>query len=183
MVFFFQIPQEGYGHQISMPNVTPPEALQNWEMLAKEHDKDLNPYFKQFFMFDRPIEFRPVEWINPAFPTKGRPYKYVWMRAKGEMPQESYWHRIVLAYASDYNLLSTALLPHGDEVNMLNMQMASLDHAMWFHRDFNMNDWLLYATDSPSASGARGFTRGNVFTRDGRLVASVTQEGLMRPRK
>jgi acyl-CoA thioesterase II len=103
------------------------------------------------------------------------------MKTKGEMPADNpFMQQCVLAYASDYNLLTTALLPHGNETSFGDMQLASLDHSMWFHRPFRMDEWLLYAIDSPSASGARGFTRGNVFTQEGVLVASVVQEGLLR---
>ena len=108
------------------------------------------------------------------------PVRHVWMRAKGQMTDEKKWHQLSLAYASDYNLLTTALLPHGLAGNFTDVMLASLDHAMWFHRDFRMDDWLLYAIDSPSAAGARGFTRGNIFDRNGKLVASVCQEGLLR---
>jgi acyl-CoA thioesterase-2 len=105
------------------------------------------------------------------------------MKSIGEIPELTTYHQLVLAYASDYNLLTSALLPHGKEGSIPKLQLASLDHAMWFHRPFRMDDWLLYAIDSPSASNSRGFTRGNIFTRDGKLVASVAQEGLVRPRK
>ncbi|MCB0503772.1 MAG: thioesterase family protein, partial [Bacteroidetes bacterium] len=130
---------------------------------------------------DRPIEFKPVEINNPMVKKKEKPFKHVWMKAKGEMPKDKPLQQQVLAYASDYNLLSAAIQPHGETANFSNIKMASLDHAMWFHRDFDMNDWLLYAIDSPSASNSRGFTRGNIFTKEGKLVASVVQEGLIRP--
>ena len=105
------------------------------------------------------------------------------MRPKGEMPDDRGIHQAALAYVSDYNLLTTALLPHGNEASFSDIKLASLDHGMWFHRDFRWNDWVLYAVDSPSASNARGFTRGNIFSLDGSLLASVVQEGLIRPKK
>lgn len=179
----FQLLQEGFDHHLNMPNVSPPEVLANWEDLAEKFNDILPENLKRFFNVNRPIEFRPVELINPALPGKSQPVKHLWMKVKGQMPDEKTAHQCVLAYASDYNLLPTALQPHGDEASFHNVQMASLDHAMWFHRDFRMDDWLLYAIDSPSASNARGFTRGNIFTREGKLVASVVQEGLIRPKR
>jgi len=179
----FQLSQEGFDHHINMPNVSPPEMLVSWEELREKYGEMLPENIRKFLNIERPIEFRPVEMINPALPGKSRPYRHVWMKARGEMPDLKTAHQCVLAYTSDYNLLTTALLPHGHEAAFGNVQLASLDHAMYFHRDFRMDDWLLYAIDSPSASNARGFTRGNIFTRDGKLIASVVQEGLMRPRR
>ena len=136
---------------------------------------------RRFLDMDHPIEFRPVEMVHPMLPGKKEPVRHVWMKAKGEMPDQRTAHQAVLAYASDYNLLTTALLPHGAAAAIGNVQLASLDHAMWYHRSFRMDEWVLFAIDSPSASGARGFTRGSIFTREGALVASVVQEGLVRP--
>ena len=177
----FQKQEEGFDHQISMPNVTPPDGLMSWDQLVEEFSEQLPKNIRRFLEVDHPIEFRPVERVYPMLAGKRQPQRHVWMRAKGAMPDEPTAHQAVLAYASDYNLLTTALLPHGDLAAAGNIVLASLDHGMWFHRDFRMDNWLLYAIDSPSASGARGFTRGSVFSRDGRLVASVVQEGLMRP--
>lgn len=177
----FQLEQQGFDHQIDMPQVPPPEELANWEGLAREYGDDLPSNLRRFLELDRPLEFKPVERHNPIQPEAHPPFKHVWMRSRGTIPDEKKWHQVVLAYASDYNLLTTALLPHGHQYDMRNVQLASLDHGMWFHRDFRMDDWLLYVIDSPSASNARGFTRGNIFTREGKLVASVVQEGLVRP--
>ena len=177
----FQKRQEGFDHQISMPNVTPPDGLMSWDQLVEEFGGKLPESIRRFLEIDHPIEFRPVERVHPMLAGKRQPQRHVWMRTKGAMPDEPTAHQAVLAYASDYNLLTTALLPHGDQVAGGNIQLASLDHGMWFHRDFRMDNWLLYAIDSPSASGARGFTRGSVFDQEGRLVASAVQEGLMRP--
>jgi acyl-CoA thioesterase-2 len=113
-------------------------------------------------------------------PTSQEPLRYIWFKAKGAVPAAKIVHQRLLAYASDYNLLTTAIQPHQHEVNAFQLQIASIDHAMWFHRDFRMDEWLLYAVDSPSASNARGFTRGSIFRQDGTLVASVVQEGLLR---
>ena len=177
----FQKKEEGFDHQISMPNVTPPDGLMSWDQLVEEFSGQLPKNIRRFLEIDHPIEFRPVERVHPMLAGKRQPQRHVWMRTKGAMPDEPTAHQAVLAYASDYNLLTTALLPHGDQVAGGNIQLASLDHGMWFHRDFRMDNWLLYAIDSPSASGARGFTRGSVFDQEGRLVASAVQEGLMRP--
>lgn len=180
----FQLEQQGFDHQIEMPEVPAPEKLANWEGLAQEYGEQLPPNFKKLLEFDRPLEFKPVERYLPTEPVSHHPYKHVWMRSRGNItPDLKKWHQLVLAYASDYNLLTTSLQPHGKQIDYSSVQMASLDHAMWFHRDFRMDDWLLYVIDSPSASNARGFTRGNIFSRDGKLVASVVQEGLIRPRK
>ena len=176
----FQKKEEGFDHQISMPNVAPPEALISWDKLVEEFGDKLPVNIRRFLEIDHPIEFRPVERIHPMMAGKRQPLRHVWMRSKGPMPDEPTAHQAVLAYASDYNLLTTALLPHGEQAAFGNVLLASLDHAMWYHRDFRMDDWLLYAIDSPSASGARGFTRGSIFSQDGSLVASVVQEGLLR---
>ncbi|MCO6480182.1 MAG: acyl-CoA thioesterase II [Phaeodactylibacter sp.] len=177
----FQKKQEGFDHQISMPNVTPPDGLMSWDQLVEEFGARLPETIRRFLEVDHPIEFRPVERVHPMLAGKRQPQRHVWMRSKGPMPDDITAHQAVLAYASDYNLLTTALLPHGDLAAAGNIQLASLDHGMWFHRDFRMDDWVLYAIDSPSASGARGFTRGSIFDQEGKLVASVVQEGLMRP--
>jgi|688.fasta_scaffold04944_22 acyl-CoA thioesterase-2 len=179
----FQSDEIGFDHQIAMPKVQEPEQLVSWKDLAKHFGEFLPQNMYDFLNLDRPIEFRPVELYNPAVPEKREPFRHIWMKSIGEMPENPKFHPLVLAYASDYNLLTSALLPHGKEGSIPKLQLASLDHAMWFHRPFRMDDWLLYAIDSPSASNSRGFTRGNIFTRDGKLVASVAQEGLMRPRK
>lgn len=179
----FQLAQEGFEHHLPMPNVSPPDWLVSWEDLAEKFGDMLPENIRRFLNLDRPVEFRPVELINPALPGKSQPFRHVWIKTKGEMPEDLRLHQQVLAYSSDYNLLTTALLPHGSEATFGNVQLASLDHAMWFHRPFRADEWLLYAIDSPSASNARGFTRGNFFSQDGRLVASVVQEGLIRPRK
>ncbi|MEM1324504.1 MAG: acyl-CoA thioesterase II [Bacteroidota bacterium] len=177
----FQIKEEGFDHQIDMPNVPPPEALRNGSMLMEEYKEHLPDYLKKNLSLPRPIEFRPVEMPYFVNPSKGRPFRHVWLRVKGKMSDRAADHRTLLAYASDYNLLETSLRPHS--TTWTEVIAASLDHAIWFHRDFRIDDWLLYALDSPSASNARGFTRGNLFDRNGKLVASVVQEGLIRERR
>ncbi|MCB0650860.1 MAG: acyl-CoA thioesterase II [Saprospiraceae bacterium] len=179
----FQLQQEGFDHQIEMPEITPPEALANWQGLVKEYGDIMPESFRKFLDRERPIEFKPVERFNPFSNDNSGPFRHVWIKAKGTIPDDPRMQNLVLAYASDYNLLTTALMPHGQLANWQDLTLASLDHAMWFHRPFDMNEWMLYQTDSPSASGARGFSRGNIFTREGKLVASVVQEGLIRPKR
>lgn len=178
----FQLKQEGLEHQIDMPDVTPPDELQSDLQMLKTFEKQLPEAFKKFIR-PRPIEFRPVNPLSFIVPEKQEPYRYVWFRAIGEVANDPRINRRLLAYASDYNLLTTAILPHQDRVNAAKLQLASLDHAMWFHCDFNMGDWLLYSLDSPSTNNSRGFTRGSIFTKEGKLVASVAQEGLMRQKR
>jgi acyl-CoA thioesterase-2 len=128
----------------------------------------------------RPFEFRPVRPPNLHQLEKQAPLRNIWFRAIGPLPDDEALHRCLLAYVSDFNLLDTAMMPHGLSLTSPRLVIASIDHAMWFHRSVRVDDWLLYSTDSPSASGARGFARGSVFARDGRLVASTSQEGLLR---
>ncbi|MEM6965799.1 MAG: acyl-CoA thioesterase II [Bacteroidota bacterium] len=177
----FQLQQEGFDHQIAMPNVMPPDNLMTDEELAASW-KDAPKMFKRF-RAQRPIEFRPVEMVHPFEEKQYQPFRHVWFKAKGAMSDDISLHQTFLAYASDYNLLGTALLPHRHIANYGDIQIASLDHGMWFHRNFRMDDWLLYALDSPSASNSRGFTRGNIFSKDGILVASVVQEGMIRKKR
>ncbi len=138
---------------------------------------------RRFVEQPRPFEFRSVQPLDFISPAKASPSRQVWFRSVGEIPDGDKLHRCLLAYVSDYFLLDTAILPHGASPLSGSVVMASIDHAMWFHRPFRVDDWLLYAVESPSASGARGFARASVFSRDGRLVASTAQEGLVRIRK
>jgi len=180
MAASFQLEQEGLEHQIEMLNVPPPESLTSFSEIFKRFAKEFN--YKPFGLFDpnAPIEVRPVEDINPFNPGKRPPFRHLWFRSRNSLSDDKNIHRYILAYASDFNLLLTAILPHNVELYKGKLKLASIDHAMWFHRDFRADDWLLYAIDSPSASNARGFCRGSIFSRDGRLIASVTQEGLIR---
>jgi len=177
MAASYQLEQEGFAHQIDMPNVPSPDALLSDQQIIENH-KDSLPKIYQSFLLPRPIEFRPVEKPNFLTPDKGQPMRHVWFKAIGEIETQHALHQQVLAYASDYNLLTTALRPHA--VTLDKIMIASLDHAMWFHQEAKVDEWLLYAIDSPSASNARGFTRGNIFNQQGKLVASVVQEGLIR---
>jgi acyl-CoA thioesterase-2 len=131
-------------------------------------------------MHERPFEFRPVYLPDYFKPEKHEPIRHVWLRAVDRLPEGQTLHRSLLAYVSDYHLLETATLPHAISMVHGNVRLASIDHAMWFHADVRVDEWLLYSIDSPSASGARGFARGCIFARDGKLVASTSQEGLIR---
>ncbi len=180
----FQLRQEGLSHQMEMPKDVPaPDTLVDDRIIGEQYKEFIPKSLRKFLEIPRPIEFRPVEIFDYFKPESLPPFRNVWIRARGKMNDDIRDHQKVLAYASDYNLLSTSILPHQHEVNMPQLQMASLDHAMWFHREFRADEWLLYAIDSPSSSNARGFTRGNFFTPEGDLVASVVQEGMIRKRR
>ncbi|MGQ0562889.1 MAG: acyl-CoA thioesterase II [Gemmatimonadota bacterium] len=175
--------EPGLEHQSEMPSVPPPESLRSeLEIIRQRAPRDLPPEVHRVLTQDRPIDFRIVEDIDPFEPTKQPPIRHIWLRANGRMPDEALAHQAVLAYASDYGLLGAALQPHGRTYRKTDIQVASLDHSLWFHSPCRVDEWLLYAIDSPVSAGARGFARGSIFTRDGKLVASVAQEGLMRPR-
>lgn len=177
MAASFQKEQPGLDHQIDMPNIPFPDDLVTDQELATKMGDFISDKFKEMIRV-RPIEFKPVEMPDIFTPIKSSPQQHVWLRAKGKLSDDPRIHQQVLAYASDYNLLTTAMRPH--EVTLKDLQLASLDHAMWFHRSFRADDWLLYALESPSTSNSRGFTRGNVFNQEGQLVATVVQEGLIR---
>jgi acyl-CoA thioesterase-2 len=170
----FQISEPGFEHQAEMPQVPLPEALQDGAMLPESAPL-------QNLWRIRPFEFRPVIARGLGDRPARAPLDHIWFRLSPPLEGALGLHQAFLAFASDLSLLDTALLPHGKGL-LSNLQIASLDHAMWFHRPFRVDDWMLYAQDSPSASGARGFSRGLIFSRDGKLIASVAQEGLIRPR-
>jgi acyl-CoA thioesterase II len=176
----FQTPEDGLEHQMDPPAVAPPEELLDLQAHIQEAISHVPERMRKILGRARPFEFRPVELHDYRNPHKTPGRRNVWFRAVGALPQNQALHRCLLAYVSDYALLETALMPHGITSMSQSVIMASIDHAMWFHRDVKLDEWLLYSTDSPSASGARGFARGSVYTRDGRLVASTAQEGLMR---
>ena len=177
-----QKPEQGLEHQLPMPNVPPPEDLPSEDDFRVRIADRIPEQYRDNFLRKRPIELRPVDRTDIFAPQKKPPYQSVWVRATGTLPPQIALHQCVLAYASDMTLLDTSLMPHGIGWFDKRIQMATIDHAMWFHRPFKADEWLLYVQDSPSASGARGFNRGLIFSRDGALVASVTQEGLMRLR-
>jgi acyl-CoA thioesterase-2 len=176
----FQVPEEGLHHQFEMPNVPGPEGLKDLTEVAKDMLEFIPSKMRRFLTDKRPFEFRHVEPVNFEHPGKLPPKKHVWIRAVAKLPDNPVLHQNLLTYVSDYELLGVATLPHGLSFTRGSVIMASLDHALWFHSEVRMDEWLLYAMDSPSSSGARGFARGQLFTEDGRLVASTSQEGLMR---
>jgi acyl-CoA thioesterase-2 len=175
----FQVPENGLDHQAQMPIVPPPESLRDQDALYREAAAVVPPEIIRVLERRRPFEFRPVQPPDFIRTEPAPPFKEVWFRAADPLPDDEALHRCLLAYASDFQLIDTALKPHALPLST-KMAVASIDHAMWFHRSVRLDDWLLYALDSPSASGARGFARGSIFSRDGRLLASVAQEGLIR---
>jgi len=183
MIASFQVPQEGLEHHAPMPEVPPPEALKSTNALVPEWlatAGEVHPRIQASLTRHPAVEFRPVYPWNPLAPEVTQPRQAIWFRIGQTLPDDPMLHRCLLAYASDFNLIGTALRPHGKSWYSPDMQVASLDHALWFHRDARVDDWLLYSMDSPSAQGTRGMARGLIYDRAGRLVASVAQEGLMR---
>ncbi|MDH4047315.1 MAG: acyl-CoA thioesterase II [Gammaproteobacteria bacterium] len=176
----FQTPEEGLEHQAQMPDVPGPEGLQDATEVSDEVLARIPEKMRRYLTHKRPFEFRPVRPMNFEEPEHLPPVKHVWIRAMDTLPDDASLHQNLLAYVSDYELLGTSTLPHGLLFGRGNVLMASLDHALWFHRDVRVDEWLLYSFDSPNASGARGFARGQFFTRQGVLVASSAQEGLVR---
>jgi acyl-CoA thioesterase-2 len=178
----FQVEEEGLEHQDAMPEVVTPASLQSERELILAHANQLPAVVRARATADSPIEIRPVDAQNPFAPAVRAPSRRLWYRVVDRLPDDPALHRYLLAYASDFSFLGTALDPHGVSWFTPGMQVASLDHAMWFHRPFRVDEWLLYDVESPNASGARGLVRGRFFDRDGRLVASAIQEGLIRKR-
>jgi len=180
MAASFQVVEEGLDHQISMPVVPPPEQLPDSSHPPPELLARLPERLRRFLEQPRPFEFRLVPLEPAAQQRDGAPVRLIWFRAVSSLPDDERLHRCLLAYVSDFFLLETATLPHNSQLLQHTAVMASLDHAMWYHRPLRVDEWLLYSMESPSASGARGFAHAGVFARDGRLVASTAQEGLVR---
>ena len=180
MTASFQVPEQGLEHQAEMPRVPGPEGLADVRELPPDMLEKVPEKMRRFLTHERPFEFRPVEPIHVSAPPRAAPVRHIWVKTVDALPDNADLHRNVLAYVSDYQLVSTATLPHGIHFAEGNVQLASLDHAMWFHRPFRADEWLLYAMESPNASGGRGLALGRFFTRDGQLVASTAQEGVVR---
>ena len=183
MMASYQKEEQGLEHQIPMPNVPQPESLLSEEQMLEQFRNLIPEQVRRYLERDRPLELRPVDLARYSpIPRKTAvaPVQHVWIRAKGQLPDDPAVHRAVLAFLSDMTLIDTALVVHGKSVFDPDMQAASLDHALWFHRPFRADQWLLYAQDSPNSGGSRGLARGSLFTQDGLLVASVAQEGLLR---
>jgi acyl-CoA thioesterase-2 len=176
----FQIKEPGVEHQAEMPDVPGPDGLKDFSDVSEEMLEKLPEKMRRFLTDKRPFEIRPVTRLNLLEPQKQPPVKHAWFRAVDKLPDDSALHQNLLAYVSDYELLGTSTLPHGLPFGQGKVIMASLDHALWFHRKFRIDEWLLYSMDSPNASGARGLARGQLFTEQGELIASAAQEGLVR---
>jgi acyl-CoA thioesterase-2 len=176
----FQVAEPGAEHQISMPEVPKPEDIEPPAPVEPERLSHVSAKLQRWLALKGPFEFRHVYPRDELKPPKRPPYQQVWFRLADRIADDAVLHRALLAYASDFHLIGTTTFPHGISYLKGNVQMASLDHAMWFHRAFRIDDWLLYACDSPTAQGARGLARGLIYTRDGTLVASTAQEGLIR---
>ncbi|ELI8098382.1 acyl-CoA thioesterase II [Yersinia enterocolitica] len=180
MTASFQSQEEGFEHQNTMPDVPPPEGLMSETDIARKFAHLIPEKVRDKFIGHQPIEMRPVKFHNPLQGSTAEPNRYVWFKANGEMPDDLRVHQYLLGYASDFNFLPTALQPHGIGFLEPGVQIATIDHSMWFHRPFRLDDWLLYVVESTSASGARGFVRGQIYNREGVLVASTVQEGVIR---
>jgi len=176
----FQIDEPGFEHQDPMPTVPGMDGLPSELELANRIADQIPAAIREKLLCRRPIEVRPVNPMNPFAPERRDPVRYNWIKAIDPLPDDPAVHQYLLAYASDYGLVVTSLYPHGQSFWQPAMQVASLDHAMWFHRNFRMDDWLLYAMQSPNAGKARGLSFGKVYDRQGILVATVAQEGLIR---
>ena len=183
MAASFQTPEEGFHHQDPMPDVPGPDELRSEAELRRDRIEEIPEKFRRHMLRARPIEIRPVHPRSWFHPVAQQPSQESWFRLVAPIGDDAAMHRAILAYASDMSLLGTAMLAHGVNWVTPNLQTASLDHALWLHEDFRADEWLLYACESPWAGHARGFNRGKIYTQDGRLVASVAQEGLMRLRQ
>ena len=180
MSISFQIDEGGLSHQFDMPKVPAPDSLPTEDELRREQAKSWPKEFQESFSGSSAIQVKPVDPVDLLNPKPTQAVQRCWMRCGEALPDDPRIHQCVLAYLSDWSLLDTASRPHAVSFMQDNVQVASLDHAMWFHRPFRADEWLLYDQDSPSASGARGFNRGLIYNQTGKLVASTTQEGLLR---
>jgi acyl-CoA thioesterase-2 len=178
----YQVEEAGLEHQDAMPVVPAPESLRSESELALAFAELLPEAMRARAAMPRPVEIRPVDLRNPFAPTVEAPTRRLWYRMVDRLPDDPALHRYLLAYVSDFSFLGTALDPHGVSFMTPGMQVTSIDHAIWFHRPFRVDEWLLYDVESPSTAGARGIVRGRFFDRAGRLVASTVQEGLVRKR-
>jgi acyl-CoA thioesterase-2 len=182
MAASFQASEEGISHQMDMPDVAGPDGLADRSDVEASVLEQIPEKMRHYLTRKRPFMVRPLHQPELLNPRELEPVKYVWIKAKDTLPDALILHQTLLAYVSDYELLGTATLPHAISFTDTNIQMASLDHAMWFHQSFRVDEWLLFAFDSPSSSGGRGLARCMVYTQSGNLVASTAQEGLIRVR-
>ena len=181
----FHKKEEGFEHQTEMnQNIKQPEELLSWDEMVAQFGDFMPKSLKHFLSIERPIDFKPVRVPNPLEPENLPAKEEIWFRLKGNISEMSLpMKHQILTYISDYNVLNAAFNPNAKDYNFGNTQTASLDHSMWFFREFDFNDWMLFSTESPNTFGARGLAKGNIYTRNGTLVASFAQEGLMRPKK
>lgn len=182
MTASFQTPEEGFDHQDAMPNVPGPDNIPSHSDFIRANQAYIPESVREIYLAEKPIEIRPVEQYNWLNPEKSAAKCNMWIKANGILPDDLRIHTYMLAYTSDFHFLPTSLMPHGITHWQKNFQIATIDHAMWFHRPFRFDDWLLYSTESPSASSGRGLVRGQIFNRQGELVASTMQEGVIRQR-
>jgi acyl-CoA thioesterase-2 len=182
MTASFQCTEKGFNHQDEMPIVPTPDDLPSYNDFILKHQDILPKSIRENFLAEKPIEIRPVRQYNWFKPEVTDSNDQIWLKTNGTLPDDLRIHTCMLAYASDFHFLPTALLPHGASHFLPNFQIATVDHSMWFHRPFRFDDWLLYCMDSPSASNGRGLVRGQIFNRQGELVASTMQEGVIRQR-
>jgi len=180
MAASFQRSEPGLDHQMAMPEVPGPDGLASFEELTRRFLELAPEPLRSSLDVEHPFEIRPVEEFNPFSPRAAAPVAHAWLRSTGPLPDDDRVHRCLLAYASDFALLDTALVPHGRSYWQGDIRVTSIDHAMWFHRGFRADEWLLYAMYSPTTSGSRGLVRGELYDRRGRLVASTAQEGMLR---
>lgn len=176
----FHQDEPGFTHQVDMPDVPDPDELPTEKELRDLLVDKMPEPIRAYWTHERPIEVRPVDPNRYISPKKSSPVQHAWLRPTGPLPDDLAVHQCAIAFATDISLLDTALVPHGRTIFDPRLALASIDHALWFHKPVHFDDWMLYSTDSPVTSGARGFTRGTLFTRTGELVASATQEGLIR---
>lgn len=182
MTASFQGPENGFEHQKSMPSVPGPDDLPSEHDIALKLAQHIPAPYRDKFLSEKPFEIRPVKFHNPLKGNVDEPYRHLWIRANGAVPEDKHIHQYLLGYVSDFNFLPVSLQPHGKGFLEPGMQVATIDHSMWFHRPFDLREWLLYSVESTSASGARGFVRGEFYTQQGTLVASTVQEGVIRQR-
>lgn len=183
MTASFQAQEEGFNHQNLMPEVPYPDELLSQEEIINRIVDKLPDAIKKYVLRPNPFEFRPVQFYSPFDAPPLEPFRYIWFKAKGELPDIPSLHHYLLGYVSDYNFLPATLQPHGRGFMERDLQVATIDHSMWYHRPFKIDDWLLYAIESPSASGGRGFVKGQIYNKQGQLVATAVQEGVIRKRK
>ena len=182
MTASFQKLEEGFNHQDKMPVVQGPDGVPSYNDFIIANQNAIPKSMREKFLAEKPIEIRPIEQYNWLKPEKADSKYHIWFKTNGNLPDDLRNHSCMLAYASDFHFLPASLLPHGVSHLLPNFQIATVDHAMWFHRPFRFDDWLLYSIDSPSASNGRGLVKGQIFNRQGELVASTMQEGVIRQR-